>query len=100
MTDKLVGVAVAAVSPSRANGHGAAWEALIRHEGQIHSWISGTGAGKAGKAPTLVNVHELLARNGCQVPYRTLHRFAAARCGYRAMMVRRGWRPAPSSSST
>jgi hypothetical protein len=29
-----------------------------------------------------VKIEELLARQGCVVPYRTLHRFATERCGY------------------
>lgn len=33
---------------------------------------------------SIVKIEELLARQGCVVPYRTLHRFAAERCGYRA----------------
>jgi transposase len=83
ITDELVGAVVAAVRPVRPNGHGAAWEALAGHEEQIRGWVTGTGAGKAGRALTLVKVHELLSRQGCQVPYRTLHRFATERCGYR-----------------
>lgn len=84
VTDELVGAVVAAVRPLRPNGHGAAWEGLAVHEEQIRAWITGTGPGKTGRALTLVKVHELLARQGCQVPYRTLHRFASERCGYRA----------------
>lgn len=83
VTDELVGAVVAAVRPSRPNGHGAAWEALAVHEEQIRSWISGAGAGKLGRALSLVKIQELLVRQGCQVPYRTLHRFATERCGYR-----------------
>ncbi|MHA7290435.1 IS21 family transposase [Arthrobacter sp. MDT3-24] len=83
ITDELVGAVVAAVRPVRPNGHGPAWEALARHEEQIRAWVTGTGTGKAGRALTLVKVHELLSRQGCQVPYRTLHRFATERCGYR-----------------
>jgi transposase len=83
ITDELVGVVVAAVRPVRPNGHGPAWEALAGHEEQIRAWVTGTGTGKAGRALTLVRVHELLSRQGCQVPYRTLHRFATERCGYR-----------------
>ncbi|MGY2746011.1 hypothetical protein [Arthrobacter sp. UYCu723] len=59
-------------------------DALAAHEEQIRTWISGTGAGKGASALSLVKVQELLARQGCQVPYRTLHRFATQRCGYRA----------------
>ncbi|MBP2413243.1 transposase [Arthrobacter stackebrandtii] len=83
VTDELVGAVVAAVRPSRPNGHGPAWEALAGHEEQIRAWVTGTGTGKAGRALNLVKVHELLSRQGCQVPYRTLHRFATERCGYR-----------------
>jgi transposase len=35
------------------------------------------------RALTIVKIAELLARQGCVVPYRTLHRFASERCGYR-----------------
>ena len=31
-----------------------------------------------------MKIEELLARSGCVVPYRTLHRFAVERCGFRA----------------
>ena len=83
ITDELVGAVVAAVRPVRPNGHGPAWEALAGHEEQIRVWVTGTGAGKAGRALNLVKVHELLSRQGVVVPYRTLHRFATERCGYR-----------------
>ena len=33
---------------------------------------------------TIVKIEELLARQGVRVPYRTLHRFAVERCGFRA----------------
>ena len=81
VTDELVGAVVAAVRPARPNGHGAAWEALIGYQEQIGKWIAGE---KGARPLTLVKVQELLARQGCVVPYRTLHRFAAERCGYRA----------------
>jgi transposase len=35
-----------------------------------------------GKGLNVVKIHELLARNGVEVPYRTLHRFAVAECGF------------------
>jgi hypothetical protein len=84
VTDELIGAVVTAVRPSRPNGDGAAWEALVGHEEQIRTWLAGAGAGKVGNALSLVKVHELLARQGCQVLYRTLHRLATERCGYRA----------------
>jgi hypothetical protein len=78
--DELVGAVVAAVRPARPNGHGQAWEALAAHEEQIKDWIAGE---KGARGLSLVKVHEVLARRGVQVPYRTLHRFATERCGYR-----------------
>lgn len=85
VTDELVGAVVAAVRPVRPNGHGLAWEALAAHEEQITAWLTGEAGSKTGsRALTLVKIHELLTRMGVVVPYRTLHRFASDRCGYRA----------------
>ena len=80
--DGLVSAVVAAVRPVRPNGHGTAWEALLVHEEQIRSWVAGDG--QEAKPLSIVKIEELLARQGCVVPYRTLHRFATERCGYRA----------------
>ena len=80
--DGLVGAVVAAVRPERPTGHGTAWAALLAHEAQIRAWVSGEGEG--AKPLSIVKIEELLARQGCVVPYRTLHRFATERCGYRA----------------
>lgn len=80
--DELVAVVVSAVRPARPNGHGAGWEALEAHHEQIKAWLAGDG--KDAKPLSVVKVHELLARRGCAVPYRTVHRFATERCGYRA----------------
>jgi hypothetical protein len=33
--------------------------------------------------PSIVKVEQLLTRQGVNVPYRTLHRFAVERCGFR-----------------
>ena len=74
LSDELIGVVVAAVRPARAAGHGPAWESLLAHEQQIRDWVS--------DEPRLTNVHGKLARRGVVVPYRTLHRFAAERCGF------------------
>jgi len=79
--DDLVAAVVSAVRPARPNGHGAAWESLLAREGQITGWVKGEG--RDSPALSVVKIHELLARQGCVVPYRTLHRFAAERCGFR-----------------
>lgn len=73
---------VSAVRPERPNGHGAAWESLLGWEETITGWVSGKDQPK-GKGLSIVKIEELLARQGCVVPYRTLHRFATERCGYR-----------------
>lgn len=80
LTDDLIGAVVEAVRPARPNGHGTAWELLLTHEEQIRAWV----AGEDGEQPlSIVKIEELLARQGCVVPYRTLHRFATQRCGFR-----------------
>jgi len=82
--DALVGLVVGAVRPARPNGHGQAWETLLGHEQQITAWVAGEGL---ERPLTIVKIEELLARQGCKVPYRTLHRFATERCGYRPKEV-------------
>ena len=75
LTDELLGAVVAAVRPARAGGHGQAWEALAAEEARIRDWID-------HERLQLTNIHGKLARRGVTVPYRTLHRFAVARCGF------------------
>ena len=78
--DELVAQVVSVVRPARPNGHGTAWEALEARQEQIVVWLKGDG--KDAKPLSVVKVHELLARQGCVVPYRTLNRFASQRCGF------------------
>ena len=79
LDDGLIGAVAQAVRPVRPHGHGAAWEQLLGFEEQISGWV----AGKDGQRPlTVTKIHTLLARQGCVVPYRTLHRFARERCGF------------------
>ncbi len=80
LSDELVGAVVAAVRPARPNGHGASWDLLLAREEQIKTWVAG---GEGEKPLSVVKIEELLARSGCVVPYRTLHRFAVERCGFR-----------------
>jgi hypothetical protein len=75
LTDELIGAVVAAVRPARASGHGAAWDLLLAREQQIGDW--------AAAGLQLTNIHGKLTRRGVGVPYRTLHRFASERCGFR-----------------
>ena len=85
--DALIGAVVDVVRPARPEGHGAAWDSLGPFEEQIRGWV----AGGDGVAPlTVTKIEILLARQGCVVPYRTLHRFVTERCGFkpRATTVR------------
>jgi transposase len=75
LTDELLGAVVAAVRPARAGGHGGSWEALLVEEARIRDWIEADRL-------QLTNIHGKLARQGITVPYRTLHRFAVAHCGF------------------
>jgi transposase len=75
LCDELIGAVVERVRPARPNGHGAAWDALAARRADIAGWV------KEGK--TLVKIEDLLGRSGTVVPYRTLHRFATAECGFR-----------------
>jgi transposase len=73
--DELIGAVIAAVRPARPDGHGAAWEVLAARQDDITKWV------KDGLS--IVKIEVLLTRRGCVVPYRTLHRFATERCGFR-----------------
>src|ERR1700712_259940 len=75
VTDEMVGAVVAAVRPARPGGHGSAWEMLAARRSDITEWV--------GDGLTLVKIETLLTRSGTTVPYRTLHRFATAECGFR-----------------
>lgn len=79
VTDEVIAAVVEIVRPDRPHGHGAAWEQLVPHEEQITKWVAGEGE---QKPLTLTKIEVLLARRGCVVPYRTLHRFATERCGF------------------
>lgn len=79
LDDELIGAVAEAVRPVRPHGHGAAWEQLLGFEKQITAWVAGD---KEQRPLTVTKIHTLLARQGCVVPYRTLHRFASERCGF------------------
>ncbi|BBZ09369.1 hypothetical protein MDOR_35380 [Mycolicibacterium doricum] len=79
LDDGLIGVVADAVRPARPDGHGAAWEQLLGFEEQIKVWVAGDGE---QRPLTITKIETLLARQGCVVPYRTLHRFASERCGF------------------
>ena len=73
LTDELIGQVVSVVRPVRPDGHGAGWAELEARQEEITAWV------KAGVP--VVKIGILLARRGVVVAERTLHRFAAERCG-------------------
>jgi hypothetical protein len=72
VSEELVGLVVEAVRPARPNGHGVSWAALLEREEQITAWVKG---GNGHDPLSVVKIEERLARSGCVVPHRTLHRF-------------------------
>jgi transposase len=75
LTDELIGAVVEAVRPDRPGGYGAAWEACRAEHERIKAWLD--------KDLKLTKIHDLLARRGVAVPYRTLHRYASDELGFR-----------------
>jgi len=73
LTDELIGQVVSVVRPVRPDGHGQGWAELEARREQIAKWVEG--------GVPVVKIGILLARQGVVVAERTLHRFAAERCG-------------------
>ena len=73
LTDELIGQVVSVVRPVRPDGHGQGWAELEARREQIVKWVE-------GDVPVM-KIGILLARQGVMVAERTLHRFAAERCG-------------------
>jgi hypothetical protein len=73
LSDEMIGQVCEAVRPVRPDGHGAAWRALAGEEKRIKDWVE--------DGLNVKKIHDLLARQGVAVPYRTLARFATERCG-------------------
>ena len=73
LTDELIGQVVSVVRPVRPDGHGEGWAELEARQEEITAWVKG--------GVPVVKIGILLARQGVVVAERTLHRFAAERCG-------------------
>src|SRR5271165_6387919 len=73
LTDELIGQVVSVVRPVRPDGHGQGWAELEARQQQIATWVKG--------GVPVVKIGILLGRQGVVVAERTLHRFAAERCG-------------------
>ena len=73
LTDELIGQVVSVVRPVRPDGHGQGWAELEARQEEIAAWVKG--------GVPVVKIGVLLGRRGVVVAERTLHRFAAERCG-------------------
>jgi transposase len=73
LTDALIGQVCELVRPSRPDGHGESWHALVAHEDDIKGWVK--------KGFTAAKIGILLRRRGVDVPERTVSRFCLERCG-------------------
>src|SRR5271166_5285876 len=73
LTDELIGQVVSVVRPVRPDGHGGGWAELEARQEEIATWVKG--------GVPVVKIGILLGRQGVVVAERTLHRFAAERCG-------------------
>ena len=65
---------------SEAEGLGAIESKLMAQRTTIAEWVSPTDGSRGLR---LSKVHALLARQGLEVPYSSLHRFAVRYCGFR-----------------
>jgi len=86
LTDELIGQVLGLVRPERPGGYGPSWQALQARHGRLVAWVKGVdpdGIGPPGRPLTATKITELLAREGCVVPYRTVHRYLSQKCGYR-----------------
>jgi transposase len=69
LSDELLGQVCERVRPHRPDGHGGGWATLQSHHDRLKGWLVDDGL-------TVVKAHELLGRQGVDVPERTLHRYA------------------------
>ncbi|HWP66991.1 MAG TPA: LuxR C-terminal-related transcriptional regulator, partial [Candidatus Limnocylindria bacterium] len=74
LTDEQVAVVRVALKAVRTRPHGAAWVECVRHEATI--------AGYLRQGVRLTKIRKLLRRQGVELPYPTLRRFAIAVLGF------------------
>jgi len=74
LTDERVAVVFAALKAVSTRPHGMAWVECVRHEATI--------AGYLKQGVRLTKIRKLLRRQGVELPYATLRRFAIVACGF------------------
>jgi transposase len=79
-TEALAASVVARHHPARGRNPGEVEEQLLAHRERIEGWLKPGPREKRGLR--LSKVHELLGRQGVDVPYSSLHRFAVKHCGF------------------
>ena len=67
---------------------GASEAQLASHRDQIHAWLHPDDERRGLR---LSKVHQLLKRQGVDVPYSSLHRYAVAHCGFGERRRRTVW---------
>jgi transposase len=77
--ETLAAEVLAAVKPGPAAGPGEVEQRLLAHKEQIAAWLKESYAERGLR---LTKVRDLLARQGVEVPYSSLHRFAVKHCGF------------------
>ena len=79
-TEELAAFVAARHHPARGRSAGGVEERLLPHRARIEGWLKPRAREKRGLR--LTKVHELLRRDGVEVPYSSLHRFAVKHCGF------------------
>jgi len=80
--EELAGRVALMASPARHRGVGVSEEVLLPFKGQVMEWLATRPEDQRRKGLSLVKVRMLLARQGVDVPYSSLHRFAVQHCGF------------------
>jgi len=81
-TEELAAEIARRVHPARHRDAGEAESLLLPHAEQIRGWL--TPAAQEKRGLRLTKVHQLLGRQGIDVPYSSLHRFAVKHCDFAA----------------
>jgi transposase len=74
LTDERVAVVLVALKAVPTRPHGATWVDCVRHEATIAAYLK--------QGVRLTKIRKLLRRQGVDLPYATLRRFAIAACGF------------------
>jgi transposase len=74
LTDERVAVVLVALKAVPTRPHGAAWVECVRHEATIGAYLR--------QGVRLTKIRKLLRRQGVELPYATLRRFAIAALGF------------------